>query len=74
MSPTWGNEAGWANPPGLDVKQRMENKMSKSIKSFLAIGLVALVAACGQDEPLEEYVVVDPEPISVEPVYTGKYK
>ncbi|MBO9397604.1 hypothetical protein J7399_13435 [Shimia sp. R9_1] len=48
--------------------------MSKSIKSFLAIGLVALVAACGQDEPIEEFVVVDPEPISTEPAYTGKYK
>jgi hypothetical protein len=48
--------------------------MSNSIKTFLAIGLVAIVAACGQDEPLEEYVVVDPEPISSEPSYTGKYK
>ncbi|WP_204113839.1 hypothetical protein [Shimia biformata] len=47
--------------------------MSKSIK-FLAIGLVALVAACANEEPVEEYVVVDPEPISVEPTYTGKYK
>ena len=47
--------------------------MSKSIKALLAIGLVAVVAACAQ-EPVEEYVVVDPEPISEEPTYTGKYK
>jgi hypothetical protein len=52
----------------------VEKQKSKSIKSFLAIGLVALVAACAQDEPIEEFVVVDPEPISTEPAYTGKYK
>ncbi|WP_375691054.1 hypothetical protein [Pseudooceanicola sp. LIPI14-2-Ac024] len=46
--------------------------MSKSLKSILALGLVVFVAACAQQE--EEYVVVDPEPISTEPVYTGKYK
>lgn len=46
--------------------------MSKAVKSVLALGLVALAAACAQPE--EEYVVVDPEPISVEPTYTGKYK
>jgi len=48
--------------------------MSKTIQSMLALGLVALVAACGQQQQTEEFVVVDPEPISVEPVYTGKYK
>ncbi len=47
--------------------------MSTSIKAVLAVGLVALVAACGQRAE-EEYVVVEPEPISVEPTYTGKYK
>ncbi len=47
--------------------------MSNGIKSILALGLVALVAACAQPAE-EEYVVVQPEPISVEPVYTGKYK
>ncbi len=47
--------------------------MSKCIKSVLALGLVAFVAACA-NEPVEEFVVVDPEPISTEPTYTGKYK
>ena len=47
--------------------------MSNSIKSVLALSLVALVAACGGQQE-EEYVVVEPEPISVEPVYTGKDK
>lgn len=39
--------------------------MSKSIKAILAVGLVALVAACGQQE--EEVVMVEPEPIMAEP-------
>lgn len=47
--------------------------MSKSIKTLFAISAVALVAACAK-EPVEEYVVVEPEPISVEPTHTGKYK
>ncbi|MBV1897315.1 MAG: hypothetical protein KUG70_12700 [Rhodobacteraceae bacterium] len=47
--------------------------MSKSIKLLAMAGLMAVVAACDSSST-EEYVVVDPEPISVEPVYTGKYK
>ncbi|MEI4194766.1 hypothetical protein [Roseovarius sp. E0-M6] len=47
--------------------------MSNSIKSLLALGFVAMVAACAQQAEEEEYVVVEPEPISVEPVSTGKY-
>ena len=47
--------------------------MSKNIKLLVTIGLIGLAAACArQDE--EEFVVVEPEPISVEPTYTGKYK
>ncbi|WP_415254930.1 hypothetical protein [Sulfitobacter sp.] len=46
--------------------------MSKSITLLAAFGLVAAVSACAPKQ--EEYVVVAPEPISVEPVYTGKYK
>ncbi|WP_186766638.1 hypothetical protein [Puniceibacterium confluentis] len=47
--------------------------MSKSIKLVAMFGFVATLSACGQQQQ-EEYVVVDPAPISVEPVYTGKYK
>ncbi|WP_168797790.1 hypothetical protein [Aliishimia ponticola] len=47
--------------------------MSKSIKLLAVFGLVAGLAACAQEET-EEFVVVEPEPISSEPVYTGKYK
>ncbi|MEL6565376.1 MAG: hypothetical protein AAF822_08090 [Pseudomonadota bacterium] len=46
--------------------------MSKSIKVFGLVGLMVLAAACGRNN--EEVVVVDPEPISVEPVNTGKFK
>lgn len=47
--------------------------MSKSIKLLAVFGLVFGLAACAQQEE-EEFVVVDPEPISVEPVSTGKFK
>lgn len=47
--------------------------MSKSIKLLSMVGFVAIVAACGNGRE-EEFVIVEPEPISVEPVYTGKYK
>lgn len=47
--------------------------MSKSIKLLATLGFVALVAACANEQQ-EEFVVVDPEPISTEPTYTGKYK
>lgn len=46
--------------------------MSKSIKLLAMAGMLAAVAACGSKE--EEFVVVEPEPITTEPVYTGKYK
>jgi len=46
--------------------------MSKSIKLVLAFGLVGFAAACAQQE--EEPVYIDPTPITIEPVFTGKYK
>lgn len=45
--------------------------MSKTVKSILALGFVAVVAACAQPAE-EEFVVVDP--VTTEPVQTGKYK
>ncbi|MCH2163122.1 MAG: hypothetical protein MK098_00490 [Marinovum sp.] len=49
--------------------------MSQSLKLFAMAGLIVAVAACARnDSQPEEFVVVDPEPISVEPVYTGKFK
>ncbi len=47
--------------------------MSKSIKLLAMVALVAGVAACDNSRQ-EEFVVVEPEPISVEPTYTGKLK
>ena len=47
--------------------------MSKSIKWVVALGLVTLVAACaGQQE--EEVIIVEPEPVTTEPEFTGKFK
>ena len=54
-------------------KGSQETEMSKSIKLMSVLGFVAIVAACGNNRE-EEFVVVDPEPISVEPTYTGKFK
>lgn len=48
--------------------------MSKSIKAVVAMGLVVLAAACAQQQEPEEFVVVEPEPISMEPEFTGKFK
>jgi hypothetical protein len=48
--------------------------MSKSIKLLAAVSLFAVLAACGQKQAEEEFVVIDPEPISHEPMQTGKYK
>ncbi|WP_172839498.1 hypothetical protein [Sulfitobacter alexandrii] len=48
--------------------------MSKSIKLIAAFGFIAAISACTSGQTDEEYVVVEPEPISVEPTYTGKYK
>ncbi|MEM8633061.1 MAG: hypothetical protein AAGF74_17705 [Pseudomonadota bacterium] len=47
--------------------------MVKSLKLLAMVALLGAVAACAPNEP-EEFVVIAPEPISVEPVYTGKYK
>lgn len=44
--------------------------MSNKVKAFVAIAVLSAIAACAQQE--EEFIVVDPEPISVEPVQTGK--
>ena len=50
--------------------------MSKSIKLMLGLGLAVVLSAgsCSHNAPQEEIVLVDPAPIVVEPVFTGKYK
>jgi hypothetical protein len=45
--------------------------MSTSMRIILALGLVALAAACAP--PVEEVVVVEEAAVTVEPTYTGKY-
>jgi hypothetical protein len=46
--------------------------MSKLFKLLMAFGLVGVVAACAA-QPEEEFVVIEPEPITVEPAMGGKY-
>jgi hypothetical protein len=46
--------------------------MSKSLKLLTLAGLVAAAAACAPKQ--QDVIIVDPEPISTEPTYTGKYK
>lgn len=48
--------------------------MSKNIKVLGMVSLMVLVAACGRNNTNDEFVVVEPEPISQEPVHTGKFK
>ena len=48
--------------------------MSKSIKLLAVLGVALAASACARQAPVEEFAVVDPAPISVEPTYTGKYK
>ncbi|MGV6839627.1 MAG: hypothetical protein ACWA40_05475 [Planktomarina sp.] len=54
--------------------------MSKSITTFAVLASAVLMAACTAQtktdavEATAEYVIVEPAPISVEPVHTGKYK
>ena len=47
--------------------------MSTSIKFIAMAALLVTVAACARQSQ-DEFVVVDPEPISTEPAFTGKYK
>ena len=48
--------------------------MSNILKGAVAFSLVALVSACGGNKAEDEYVVVEPAPISVEPTFNSKYK
>jgi hypothetical protein len=46
--------------------------MSKTTKVVLSVCLVAFVGACAKKEAAPVYM--DPEPITIESTYTGKYK
>ena len=46
--------------------------MSSTLRIVLALAVVGTMAACARKT--EEAVVYIDEPVSVEPVYTGKYK
>ncbi len=48
--------------------------MAKIVKLLALFGFTAVIAACGQQQQQEEFIVVEPEPITEEPTETGKYK
>lgn len=47
--------------------------MSTSLKLLAAAALLVGVAGCAQTDDVEEFVVADPGPVTVEPTFTGKY-
>ncbi|MGR3805002.1 hypothetical protein [Marinibacterium profundimaris] len=47
--------------------------MAKFIMLLALAGTFGTLSACANNEP-EEVVIIEPEPISTEPTYTGKYK
>jgi len=47
--------------------------MSKFLMAMLALGLVAGVSACAPAPEQEEIIIIDPEPIRAEPVFSNKY-
>ncbi|MEP3330564.1 hypothetical protein [Sedimentitalea sp.] len=46
--------------------------MSITNRFVAAIGLVVAVAAC-DNSPQEQFLVAEPDSVSIEPTYTGKY-
>ena len=49
--------------------------MSFPLKAVLGAFVLALVAACAQNDAsgVEEFVIVDPAPVTAEPTFGGKY-
>lgn len=48
--------------------------MSKGLKIISSFMVFLTFSACaGGGDDVEEFVVVDPAPVSVEPTFTGKY-
>lgn len=64
-----------ARAPTIAAKRHLllkERQMSK-FATLIAMGAVAVLAACAQEEVMEEEIImVEPEPIAAEPVY-NKY-
>jgi hypothetical protein len=49
-----------------------EQRMSSTIRAVLALSFIGFAGACAPK--VEEVVYVDEPMVTVEPVYTGKYK
>jgi hypothetical protein len=55
------------DPPDAGREKGLECRMSNSVKTLLAVSLVAFVAACAAKE---EVVYAEPEPVMAEPTYS----
>ncbi|WP_196778400.1 hypothetical protein [Thalassorhabdomicrobium marinisediminis] len=47
--------------------------MSKSIKGLCVLSVLVVMAACANTADVEEFVVIDPVPVTVEPTFNSKY-
>lgn len=63
------NGPGRGDPANAGRDKGVECEMSKSVKTLLAVSLVAFVAACAAAEE-EEMAPAEPEPIMAEPTYS----
>ena len=72
QAPYLKTKAARARGCAVARQTRQETVMPKSLKMLGITGLIVLAAACARQE--EEVVVMEPEPISSEPGYTGKLK
>lgn len=72
----WFADINQVNGPDQDghvpLYERQEKQMSGSLKIMAVLGFAVFAAGCASQQ--EEPVPVAPEPVTTEPVYTGKYK
>ena len=43
------------------------------MRIILALGLLATLAACNRQPVQDDVVIVEPAPVTAEPVFTGKF-
>ena len=48
--------------------------MSKFLTALAALGLLTGLSACAAPPQQEEIIIIDPEPIQAEPVFSNKYR
>ena len=65
---------GPARAPDVARHKRQRNVMASTIKALVAVSILSIIAACSQrGEPDVVIPVAVASPVTVEPVFTGKY-